>query len=128
MVSLVPAFICVTAYVLIFKHVRSSTRRIQPHTQTTQTSGTNMARPKLSRRDIHLLRHMIFIVGLFVMGWGFVNNVGTVNAYRQHDANLTNIAVLFSQLSSLSIIIDLFLYNHELCQYLWDRLKACFIL
>ena len=128
MISLVPASICVTVYVLIFKYVRSSTRRIQPHSQNAQTGGTNMARPKLSRRDIHLLRHMIFIVGLFVIGWGFVNNVGVVNAYRQYDANLTTIAALFSQLSSLSIIIDLFLYNREIHQYLWDRLKARFIL
>ena len=117
-----------TTYVLIFKYVRSSTRRIQPHSQTTQTGDTNMARPKLSRRDIHLLRHMIFIVGLFVIGWGFVNNVDIVNAYRQYDGNLTTIAVIFSQLSSLSTIIDLFLYNRELRQYLWDRLKACFVL
>ena len=76
MISLVPALICIIAYVIIFYYVRSSTCRVQPHSINTQTSENNISRPKITRRDAHLIRHMIFIVCLFVIGWGFINILG----------------------------------------------------
>ena len=118
--------ICLIIYLMIFHYIRSSTHRIQPHSQSTQTNGTHIPRPKISRRDAHLLRHMVFILILFVIGWGFINILNVVTSYTRFNANLTTIAVLFSEISSLSIIFDLFLYNHGLRQYLRDKLMPCF--
>ncbi|UJR20235.1 hypothetical protein I4U23_023366 [Adineta vaga] len=48
---------------IIFVHVRSSTNRI--HTEITPVSNQQ----RISRRDIHLLRHMILMLLVFVIGW-----------------------------------------------------------
>ncbi len=56
--------------IIIFKYVQSSSRRIQTISQATIANHSSDQEPKLSRRDIHLLRHMIIMFFVFIVGSG----------------------------------------------------------
>ncbi|CAF1141024.1 unnamed protein product [Adineta ricciae] len=64
-----PSLINIILNSLIFVHVRSSVRRVQPNIATAWTSGFNREQqqlPKISRREIALLRQMVFMFIMFV--------------------------------------------------------------
>ncbi|CAF0772539.1 unnamed protein product [Adineta ricciae] len=72
---LLPSLVNFILNSMIFGHVRSSTRRVQPQNPsawasriTTQQENRQQA-PKISRREISLLRQMIFMFAMFIGGW-----------------------------------------------------------
>ncbi|CAF0720852.1 unnamed protein product [Adineta ricciae] len=69
MYVVVPSIISLVNNILIFQHVRSSSNRIQ----TVEIGGSQNQRHKISRRDLHLLRHMIIMFVIFVGGWTPLN-------------------------------------------------------
>ena len=86
-----------------------------------------MKTPKRSRRDVCLLWHMTSIISLFVTDRSFINIVTIISLYMKVDINLIIITLFFSKISSLSIVFDLFLYKHELRQYLQQKLRPCHV-
>ena len=68
---------------------------------------------------------MLFIFALFIVGWGPINFLAIVNAYSQLDRTIMSLAVLLSELASLSIILDLFWYNEQLSNYIRNKLRPC---
>jgi hypothetical protein len=119
------SLICVIIHTVIFDSIRLSTRRVQLRSQITQTNSSYIQGPKMNRRDAHLLRHMIFIFSLFVIGWVFFSFLAIVSSYIRVDQNVTTSASLSSEISTLSIVVDLFVYNHELRRYLRRKLLLC---
>ena len=65
--------------VVIFKHVRSSIRRIQVHTVTSNIINDNLQRPRISHREFALLQHVIFMFVMFIIGWTPVYAIVTGN-------------------------------------------------
>ncbi len=67
-VTFVPSMINIIVNVLIFSHVRSSYRRVKPQIINAVTNTVNVVQQKISRREIYLLRQMIFMFSIFVIG------------------------------------------------------------
>ncbi len=101
---------------IIFIYAHRSARRVRP------TNGESANTPILSQRDAHLLKHMIFMYVVFFCGWAppYMIRAVTVSV-----SVLSPIVVQIFYISSAACIlidiVDLFLYNHELRQYLTNR-------
>ncbi len=68
LVTFVPPMINIIVNVFIFIHVRSSSRRVNPQIISAVTNTVNVVQQKISRREIYLLRQMIFMFSIFVIG------------------------------------------------------------
>ncbi|CAF1009328.1 unnamed protein product [Adineta steineri] len=125
-VVIVPSIVNIIFNSLIFMSVRSSTRRINAlattttTATTTKTSVTNTTHQ--DKRDIYLLKHIVFMFIVFISGWAPVYTFFIVVDFANPIGLwLTLLLQFLPALSLLISIIDLFLYNHELRQYLKDR-------
>ena len=122
----VPSLINTIVNVRIFIHVRSSARRVQPQTITTLTLGTNTQKQKIGRREISLLRQMIFMFTIFIGGWAPVYSIVIISFVQYLDPIITSLAVVLGELSILGIITNLFICNHDLRQYLLNKMRQVF--
>jgi hypothetical protein len=106
---------------LIFLKARSSTRHVQALT-TSMPSAANSNHQ--NARDIHLLKHILLIFTVFVGGWTpvYIHSVTTPDETSHYI--IYSVLQLLPILSSLIIILDLFWYNHDLRQYLKERLLS----
>lgn len=101
----------------IFLYVRRSTRRIHPsHNDVRRTNSI------LSQRDIRLLKHMVFMFGIFFCGWVPIYIIAVINWNGTGITYVTYHALQFIPAIGFVInIIDLFLYNHELRAYFFRK-------
>jgi len=100
---------------LIFISVRSSTRRVHALTPAVNSNHQNT-------RDIYLLKHMIFIFIIFIIGWAPIYIRSIIQLNNEVTLWFGQFLQLLPVISSLIIILDLFYYNHELRQYLKEKL------
>jgi hypothetical protein len=98
--------------------VRSSTRRI--HTLATTTTSLANATHQ-SARDIYLLKHMLFIFVVFLIGWLPIYTVPLLQLNEEMILWVYQILQILPVISSIVIVVDLFLYNRDLTQYLRDK-------
>jgi len=99
--------------------VRSSTRRV--HALATTTSAVTNTNHQNSR-DIYLLKHMFFIFVVFIIGWTPLYTVAMINSDEETPSWVLQFLQLLPVISSIIIVLDLFFYNHDLRQYLKERL------
>jgi hypothetical protein len=127
MFMVVPSVINIVLNILIFIHVRSSSRRIQPQTVTnTLSNGGNNQQARVSRRDISLLQQMIFMFLISIAGWTPFYVILIITSFIYLDPVVIRFAVLWAELCILSIIINLFQRNHEIREYSLNKIKALF--
>ena len=121
-VSLVilPASIGGVTNTLIYLHVRSSSRRVQG-----PVAFTASHRSGVNRRDIFLLKHMIILLGVFLVGWVPWLIIEIVECFSDVSDLATYISCISFQLALLVDIVDLFLYNHEVRRYLIGLCLSC---
>jgi hypothetical protein len=104
---------------LILFKVKSSTHHLTQ--EIIANSTTNSNKKYINARDTSLLKHMLFMHIVFVIGWGPGSILSIVSLYM----NIPFLIHLFSRflpaLSLIIVIIDLFLYNHEVRQYLKEQ-------
>ena len=113
--------VTIVSNVLIYRHVSSSSNRVQ--SPAISTAGH---RRGVSRRDIFLLRHMAIMFGIFVAGWTPSFLIPIVEKYTPVHSIVSSSLNLWSELAVLINMIDLFLYNHEVRRYLTGlRLPCC---
>ena len=105
---LFPVCVCIVANTLIYLHVRASTRRAR----------SRSAPRARHRRDIFLLRHMIFLCCVYMLGWGPSMIVDIVIYHSGGSGLVYDCVTVNFQLALLVDIIDLFLYNREVRKYL----------
>jgi hypothetical protein len=117
---ILPSILGVVFNTLIFIKVRSSTRRA--HTVATTMPVNATYSKQQNARDVHLLKHMLFISVVFIIGWAPVYINAAVEIYIKVPYWIDSLLQIFPVLSSLINIVDLFLYNHDLRQYLKERL------
>ena len=110
---IIPATICFSTSVLIYRHVRSSANRVQTGAATTATGHRSS-----SRRDISLLRHSVIVFAIFVIGWTPWIIIYIVGYHSHVDFRVRRVFDVTFQLALLLNIIDLFLYNHKVRKYL----------
>jgi hypothetical protein len=126
LVIIVPSFINIALNVRIFIYARSSTRRVQPQIINSLTNAPNIQQTKISRREISLLRQMIFMFSMFIGGWSPSYFITVINDFIIINPIIYQCAVLLCEISLLSIIINLFMNNRELRQYLLNKIRLCF--
>jgi len=122
---IVPSVITLILNLFIFKHVRDSSRRIHAQNDTTSMTVTMGQQPRISRRDISLLKHTIYIFGIFMIGWGPIFLLVAIDYHGNVIPLVYTILQLLSVISSLICMLDLFQYNHELRNYIKDKFLRC---
>ena len=73
-------------------------------------------------RDIYLLKHMFFIFIVFIIGWTPVYIFQWTDADQYISSWLDQLFQMLPVISTLIIVLDLFFYNHDLRQYLKEKL------
>lgn len=100
---------------LIFFKVRSSSRRV--HVETSAKSNVGNSNHQ-NTRDIHLLKHMLFLFIVFIIGWGPTYTLVVVDWYGRAPLWIYLFLRALPAFCFLINIIDLFLHNYDLRQYL----------
>jgi len=111
----------------IFVFVRHSSRRVQPQapSATTQVHATNSHQPRISSRDISLLKHMIFTFLAFLIGWTPVFLLNIIDAIIPGHIFQIIYCTYLSIGSTFCIVIYLFIYNRDLRQFLCNPCRRC---
>ena len=122
MIVILPSMMCTALNLFIFRYVRSSSHRVQAITHATHDEHT---KNQSHRRDMHLLRHILIMFSVFIGGWApafilrcFVPNL----AVRTLSMCLF---MVLAELSLLVVMINLYVYNHELRQHLFNKIFKC---
>lgn len=110
----------------IFLHVRNSSLRIQPQTITAVTIGVHRQQPKISRRDIALLKQMLFMFTMFIFGWAPIFLINMISMVQRIPSLIVTIFVYLSALCLLSLIINLLMYNYEIGRVLFNVVRFRF--
>jgi hypothetical protein len=119
----VPLIINTVFNVLIFNYARSSTRRVHAHNTDTNTNINNNQHAKLSRRDISLLKHMVFMFLTFMVGWIPVYLIIIVDGVIKTSPLIFPYASVVGGLAILAITINFFICNHEVNEYLMNQVR-----
>ncbi|CAF1303882.1 unnamed protein product [Adineta steineri] len=120
MVVIIPSIICLMNNMMIFKYARSSTNRIQTSLEGAKNNAQQ--RQHLSRRDLHLLRHMIVMFCIFVVGWSPIYLYAIIAVQFSFSSIILSMFIISALLSVLVVISNLFLYNHELRRYYREKI------
>lgn len=132
MAVVLPLLINIILNSLIFVHVRSSTRRVQPQIRSAWTNRVTAQQeerqhiPKLTRREISLLRQMIFMFMMFIGGWSPVFIVNIFLQLKKIHTIITALTILFSELCVFGITTNLFIHNYQLKDFLLNKIQFCF--
>ncbi len=126
MTVIVPSLINTFVNVLIFVHVRSSSRRVRPQTVSAMTNMINTQESRISRREISLLRQMIFMFSMFVGGWTPVYLTVLTFYFIPFNLMAFQLTTLFAELCVLCITMNLFVCNHELREYSRNKIRQLF--
>jgi hypothetical protein len=128
MIAIVPILINIVLNILIFRHVRSSARRVQPaQSVITATTGNINQQQRISGREIALLRQMIFMFTMFIAGWSPTFLLIAIAEFMQVNFIAYECMVVLCEIAVLSLIINLFICNHELRKYLFNKIRVCFV-
>ena len=108
---------------IIFVFVRSSTRRIR---EATTIPGTATLRQQYTR-DMHLLKHILFLFMAFTLGWGpfYIVLAFPYEIFIRLPSWLTFFVQLPPAISCTIQLVDLFIYNREIQQYLKQKIYRC---
>ncbi|CAF0921719.1 unnamed protein product [Rotaria sordida] len=107
MATFLPSLINTVLNIKIFAYVRSSSQRIQPQVNVIPTNDSNNIQQPIISRWVPV--YLTTIISYFV-------HIDLII--------LTGTAIL-GQLCILSIIINLFKYNHTLREYLINKIRQC---
>ncbi len=119
-VVILPSILNIIFNSLIYVSVRSSTRRVQALATTTNTTTTKLNHK--NARDIYLLKHMVFIFVVFIIGWTPICILPLLSLDAKTNIQISQFLRILPVISALIIVLDLFYYNHDLRQYLKEKL------
>ena len=122
---ILPILINISLDTRIFLLIRRSTCRIQAQNLNRTPSITNTSSIKLVRRDIFLLKHMVFTFLIFILGWAPVFLLNLIDIIIPGHIYQIIYCTYLCILSTLGIIAYLFTFNYELRMYLYDRIQCC---
>ena len=105
---------------IIFYRVRSSSRYVNPETIGTRQAPVAHPAMQITRRDLYVLRHMIFMFILLIGGWAPVYTVSCLRLVLTLSTYVFPVSIVIGELCLLSIILNLFAYNKKLRQYLFS--------
>jgi hypothetical protein len=107
--------------------VTSSSRRVHAISTNPNGDAGAVARPnRQNARDIFLLKHISFIFVVFIVGWAPVYTLQLIEPTAQAPAWLLKTLQVPPVLTTIFVVVDLFIYNHELRQYLKEKILRTF--
>ena len=113
----IPALVSFVFNTLIFMHVHSSTRRVRCFSEGEQ----HRSAVRISRRDLYLLRNMIYMFAVYVGGCGPIFLLIAIDFQGAVTAVVYVILAILAEASLFSIIINLFRYNKKIRTLLKDK-------
>jgi hypothetical protein len=122
MIVVIPLLISLLANAFVLIYIRSSFRRVQCNCPTKEANINEVSQVNVSRHDIHLLRQVIYTFCVFIGGWGPVFLLMAIDFEGKVPSIVYIILAVLAELSLLSIIINLFRYNHKLRHYLKKKI------
>ena len=111
----------------IFVYVRSSSNRVLPHNSNTVSNPVSVQNPRISRREIALVKQMAYMFLVFVIGWSPIYIITVVGLFASVNTLAYHLAVVLCEASVLTIVFNLFKINRDLRQYLWDKVRFCLV-
>ncbi len=123
MVVILSLFVNTIFNVFIFKHVRASTHRVQPQRIGTNLITINNQHPRISRRDISLLKQMIFMFCTFIAGWIPPYLLLILNVLFTFNQLIFQYSVVVFELAVLAITINLLICNHEIKEFIINKIR-----
>ena len=108
---IVPSLINTIVNIRIFAYVRSSSRRVRPQTVTVISNTINPQEPRISRREISLLRQMIFMFSMFVGGWTPIYLTVLIFNFIPFNLMIFRLTVVFGDLCLLWYYYEFILYQ-----------------
>lgn len=118
--AIIPAIFLAVTYGIVFKFVRRSTQRVQA-----SNNGNATQHHTFSRRDIHLLKQMFFMLMTFFVSWIPIYVIGAIAWDGVTISQLSYHGVLLLPGTGFVVnAISLFLYNHELRTYFIGKLRS----
>jgi hypothetical protein len=131
LIVVLPSILTIVFNSMIFFFVRSSTRRVHAIATATATSTAtatafSVANKNLQHaRDMYLVKHMVFIFIVFLIGWTPLYFVSAIYFSGGVPTWVYYLLEMLPVLSTLINILDLFMYNRDLRQYLKERIFKC---
>ena len=123
--SFVPAVVNLVPNALIFVYVRSSTNRIQRQASNSLTGPGSSQHSKISRREITLVKQMTYMFVILIVGGSPIFFVTALSSYFAVGLLIYHTSYILCELSILNMILTLFRINHDLRQYLWNKIRCC---
>ena len=116
----IPSIISTINNILIFTHVRSSSNRVQSALSNVGSSRSSASLSMRHRRDLHLARHMIFMLCIFIVGWTPMIVFSLIEPnYEIHMIVFASFTLLAEVCLSINLL-NLFFLNHDLRRYLFS--------
>jgi hypothetical protein len=122
-IVVLPSIVTIVFNSMIFFFVRSSTRRV--HATATAPTSSVVKTNLQHARDMYLLKHMVFIFIVFLIGWTPIYIESAIDFSRGASSWLFLLLQMLPVFSTLINILDLFMYNHDLRQYLKEQIIKC---
>lgn len=122
---LIPIILMIVLNTLIFKHARSSTRRVQPQMIAATLTDGNSQQPRIRRREMVLLKHILLMSATFTIGWTPAYAVVIFNRYVLTYVTrlIFQYSVILGEIAILIIILHLFISNHEIREYSMNKVR-----
>ena len=122
-VVVMPSFLMLVFNALILLTVRSFTRRVHATVNTAVVFPASNFR-RLNARDVSLLKHMAFLLVVFMIGWAPIYIVLLGDVSLSTPPWIVALVYALPVMSAVIQVIDLFMYNRDLRQYIreqWQR-------
>ncbi|CAF1587081.1 unnamed protein product [Adineta ricciae] len=127
-VIIVPSFVNAILNIGIFIYIRSHSRRVQTAPRIIKNTILNNRQQQqqrlslLSRREISLLRHMIFMFIMIIGCWGQGYFLLVIGQFVYIPRIVHECAAILCELAVLALAINLFMCNSDLRQHLFNKL------
>lgn len=122
MIVIVPTFICFIINIILYIYARSSTRRVHPNASPLQPHSKNAQQPKISGRDLRLLRQILIMFFLFACGWTPVYLILVFRTYIFIPAIVVSIFSLIATWCLLADLINMLVFDRQLRERLQNRI------
>ena len=108
----IPTVIILGFNMSIFIYTRNSVRRVENHDINAGISQQQQFR--INRRDISLIKQMIFIFTVFIIGWCPAFVINTITATSRVDDRIQMVCIYLSEICLICLMINLFVFNHDI--------------
>lgn len=121
----IPVAITLFINVRLFKYVHSSFRRVRPQVTVTATGVSNQRQSIISRRDLSLLKHIVFMFSMFAIGWTPIFSLVAIDYSYSVSPMVYTLLQVLAVVCLFVCVCDLFLCDQDLKRYIKEHVWRC---